>query len=593
METLLILSIAIIAGLFLSRLAKKLQLPAVTAYLVAGILIGPYCLGRLGINGLGFTNMEQVSNFSLISDMALGFIAFQIGNEFRLPQLKKIGKQATIIGIFQAVVATLAVDAALIGLHFIIPEKFPISAALVLGAVASATAPAATLMVVRQYKAKGPLTDILLPVVAIDDAVGLVLFAISFGVAKALKSGYVNVVSLIVEPLLEIILSLILGAVMGYIFTFAEKGALPRIPSKDSFSSRRIVGAPQWKRRQLLAFHIKPTMQPSMNITYITVRLLPAFGAEFGNVVSVDHEGFDGIARFNFFACCPLVVQFSNGLADGHGRLSAGTGYLAFCDEGLDVGGAVYAVDQSLGACCFSCCIGAQSRRIVAAEDANCIGVSGQSVGAVLVAQFLVAHGVELCNYVEALAFDSGQEAISTVYNRLHGGAVQNDDVAAFGALFEQVEAANIAGVVVIGASIGYEILVSHGNFGIEAEDRDASCLQSVQSGDDAFAVNGVYEHCNNALSDDVFNQSQLLFVGVLGIQGDQLVAVCFNDFADGAFQSYKEGVGAVHAGVTDLVTFCKSYACQYEQGNQNERDNFLHGLVLLVFCYFRGFSLQ
>jgi len=223
LETLLILSIAIIAGLFLSRLAKKLQLPAVTAYLVAGILIGPYCLGRLGINGLGFTNMEQVSNFSLISDMALGFIAFQIGNEFRLPQLKKIGKQATIIGIFQAVVATLAVDAALIGLHFIIPEKFPISAALVLGAVASATAPAATLMVVRQYKAKGPLTDILLPVVAIDDAVGLVLFAISFGIAKALKSGYVNVVSLIVEPLLEIILSLILGAVMGYIFTFAER----------------------------------------------------------------------------------------------------------------------------------------------------------------------------------------------------------------------------------------------------------------------------------------------------------------------------------------------------------------------------------
>lgn len=223
MQILLTLSVAIFAGLMLSRLAKKLKLPAVTAYLVAGVLIGPYALGMLGIEGLGFVSHENVKNFSLISDVALGFIAFAIGNEFRLAQLKKIGKQATIIGIFQAVFTTILVDTVLIGLHFIIPEKFPLEAAIVLGAVAAATAPAATLMVVRQYKAKGPVTDVLLPVVALDDAVGLVLFAISFGIAKAISVGKVDILSVIVEPIAEVVMSLLLGFLMGAIFTYCER----------------------------------------------------------------------------------------------------------------------------------------------------------------------------------------------------------------------------------------------------------------------------------------------------------------------------------------------------------------------------------
>ncbi len=223
MQILLTLSVAIFAGLMLSRVAKKLKLPAVTAYLVAGVLIGPYVLGALGIDGLGFTSHENVKSYSLLSDIALGFIAFAIGNEFRLAQLKKIGKQATVIGIFQAVITTLIVDAALIGLHFIIPDKLPLPAAIVLGAVAAATAPAATLMVVRQYKAKGPVTDVLLPVVALDDAVGLVVFAISFGVAKAMISGSVDLISVIIEPIVEVVMSLLLGFVMGAIFTFFER----------------------------------------------------------------------------------------------------------------------------------------------------------------------------------------------------------------------------------------------------------------------------------------------------------------------------------------------------------------------------------
>ena len=223
MEILLTLSVAIFAGLMLSRVAKKLKLPAVTAYLVAGVLIGPFVLGALGIEGLGFTSHENVKSFGLLSDIALGFIAFAIGNEFRLAQLKKIGKQATVIGILQAVFTTIVVDAVLIGVHFAIPDKFPLEAAIVLGAVAAATAPAATLMVVRQYKAKGPVTDVLLPVVALDDAVGLVLFAISFGVAKAISSGTVDMISVIVEPIAEVVMSLLLGFVMGAIFTFCER----------------------------------------------------------------------------------------------------------------------------------------------------------------------------------------------------------------------------------------------------------------------------------------------------------------------------------------------------------------------------------
>ena len=223
METLLSLSIAIAAGLLLSRFVKPLKLPAVTGYLIAGILIGPYCLGALGVPGLGFTSMEQLENLNIISNVALGFIAFAIGNEFRLTQLKKNGVAATVIGIFQALVAAAFVDIALIAFHFIAPDKLSLPAAITLGAIATATAPAATLMVVRQYKAKGPLTDLLLPIVALDDAVGLVIFAVSFGIARALGSGHVDLISVIVNPIVEIAASLLLGAVMGVLFSIAEK----------------------------------------------------------------------------------------------------------------------------------------------------------------------------------------------------------------------------------------------------------------------------------------------------------------------------------------------------------------------------------
>ena len=157
MQILLQLSLSLVGGLLMSRLAKKLNLPAVTAYLITGLLLGPYCIGALNLFQLGFNSAEEVASLDIVSQVALGFIAFTIGNEFRLEQLKSMGKQAITVGILQAVVTTALVDAALIVLHFVNPALISISSAITLGAIAAATAPAATLMVVRQYKADGPL----------------------------------------------------------------------------------------------------------------------------------------------------------------------------------------------------------------------------------------------------------------------------------------------------------------------------------------------------------------------------------------------------------------------------------------------------
>ena len=222
-QTLICIAICVIGGLLMSRVAKKLSLPAVTAYLVAGLLLGPFCLGRLHIAGLGFHSLEQAESFAILSQAALGFIAFAIGNEFRLSQLKTMGRQAITVGILQAVITTVIVDIALIGLHFAFPDVLSLPSAITLGAIAAATAPAATLMVVKQYKANGPLTKLLLLVVAIDDAVGLVLFSASFGIAEALEQGSISVIGVVIEPLLEILLSLALGALMGYALHLVEK----------------------------------------------------------------------------------------------------------------------------------------------------------------------------------------------------------------------------------------------------------------------------------------------------------------------------------------------------------------------------------
>ena len=223
MNLLLSIAFALACGLAVSRICKLIGLPAVTGYLVTGILIGPFCLGHLGIDGIGFMSLAYLDKFKIICDVALGFIAFAIGNEFRLKDIKNIGRQAFVVGVFQALSATVFVDSALLLLHVIFPEKISVSMAITLGAIASATAPAATLMVVRQYKAHGSLTNLLLPIVALDDAVGLVIFSVSIGIAGALGSGSLSFISVAVNPLIEIAGSLLIGALMGWIFAWCER----------------------------------------------------------------------------------------------------------------------------------------------------------------------------------------------------------------------------------------------------------------------------------------------------------------------------------------------------------------------------------
>ncbi len=222
MTLLISVAVTLLAGLLMTRLVGRFRLPDVTAYLIVGVLLGPCVLGRLGIPGLGFNTFEQVETLQPISDVALGFIAFAIGSEFRVKQLRATGSAAVIIGVIQAVAATALVDVTLLILHLFLGDKLPVPAAIVLGAVAAATAPAATLMVVRQYKAKGPVTDILLPVVALDDAVGLVIFAISFGAAQAMMSGAAGLAEIFVAPLVEIVLSIVMGGALGWCLSAAE-----------------------------------------------------------------------------------------------------------------------------------------------------------------------------------------------------------------------------------------------------------------------------------------------------------------------------------------------------------------------------------
>jgi len=281
MSTLLSISIALLAGLIMTRVFKPLKLPSVTAYLIAGVLIGPYCMGAMGIDGLGFNTSEAVSKLALISEVALAFIAFSIGNEFRLDELKKTGKQALVIGVFQALVTALLVDVVLLAVHFIIPDKFSVAQAITLGAIATATAPAATLMVVRQYKAKGPLTSLLLPIVALDDAVGLIVFAVSFGIAKTLMIGQVDPVSIIINPLVEIVCSLGLGAVMGWILTQLER----LFNSNTNRLNLTIAFVFLTASLAMLDFHIGP-----VHVSFSSLLVCMMLGTVFCNTCSLSHD---------------------------------------------------------------------------------------------------------------------------------------------------------------------------------------------------------------------------------------------------------------------------------------------------------------
>jgi Kef-type K+ transport system membrane component KefB len=329
MQTLLALSIAMLAGLMMSRLTKVWNLPAVTAYLVAGILIGPYCLGQLGIPGLGFITHEDVMSYSIISEAALGFIAVAMGNEFRLSELKQIGRQAVVIAIFQAVVATLFVDAALITLHFIMPDKLPLSCAITLGAVATATAPAATLMVVKQYKAEGPLTKMLLPVVALDDVVGLIVFAISFGIAKAIEQGTIDMISVLVNPIVEVVASLTLGALIGLLFHFTEQFFHSR-SKRMTISVTYVFFA---VALSMTEFHLGP-----VTVEFSSLLVCMMMGTIFCNMCDFSEELMDRMDRWT----APIMVLFF--VLSG-----ADLEFSVFGDWAIILVGIIYIIFRSLG----------------------------------------------------------------------------------------------------------------------------------------------------------------------------------------------------------------------------------------------------
>ena len=322
------LSIALLAGLLLSRLAKLVKLPAVTAYLISGVLIGPFVLGAIGIPGIGITS-EQLDGFGLIADLALGFIAFSMGNEFRISQLKKIGKQATIIGVFQALITTLVVDLALIALHFAMPNTLSIPAAIVLASVATATAPAATLMVVKQYKAKGPVTDILLPVVALDDAVGLVVFAISFGVARSMGTTGVSPLNIILEPLIEIFLSLLLGFVMGLLFTLCER----YFHSRSKRMAVSVTFVMMTVAISSLSFEVG-----GIHISFSSLLACMMLGTVFCNICEVSEELMDRADRWT----TPVLILFFV-ISGAELELSV------FTQGAVVIAGIVYIIARSLG----------------------------------------------------------------------------------------------------------------------------------------------------------------------------------------------------------------------------------------------------
>ena len=204
LNTLTDLAIMIFAGMFCGRMAKHLRLPNVTGYLVAGLLIGPSVFGLLSTDFLDTIN--------IISTVALGFIAFSIGNEFKISYFKRVGVAPIVIACMESLFAVVFV---VLGL---IISGQSVSFSLVLGAIAAATAPAATIMVIKQYRAKGPVTETLLSVVAIDDATALILFSLSVAIAQALSNGAASLGASLLSPLKEIGGALVVGAALGFVF---------------------------------------------------------------------------------------------------------------------------------------------------------------------------------------------------------------------------------------------------------------------------------------------------------------------------------------------------------------------------------------
>ena len=223
----------------------------------------------------------------------------------------------------------MLVDLALLALYFAMPDKLTVPQIITLGAIATATAPAATLMVVRQYKAKGPLTKLLLPIVALDDAVGLIVFAVSFGIAKTLTVGEADLFSIMVNPLVEIVCSLTLGAIMGWVLTELER----LFNSNTNRLNLTIAVVFLTASLSMIDFHIGP-----VHIAFSSLLTCMMLGTVFCNICSLSHDLMEASDKWT----SPLFALF---FVISGAELELGV----FTDWAIVIVGAVYIISRSLG----------------------------------------------------------------------------------------------------------------------------------------------------------------------------------------------------------------------------------------------------
>lgn len=211
MNLLLKIGIVLCFGIIGGKVARLFKLPNVSGYLVAGLFIGP--------SFIKFIGPQDIKSFSVINELALAVIAFSIGNEFVIKDMLKLGKSIAIITLAEVIGAIAVVFSVM---YYLFNQPFAFS--IVIASMSAATAPAATLLVMRQYKAKGPLTNTILPVVALDDVFGIIAFGIAMSLAKqSIGEGSFSLAHMIGGPAIEIVGSLLLGLLLGVILAFIAK----------------------------------------------------------------------------------------------------------------------------------------------------------------------------------------------------------------------------------------------------------------------------------------------------------------------------------------------------------------------------------
>lgn len=270
------LGIALIIGVLCGKLMNKVKIPSVAGYILAGLIVG--------VSGLNIIDGDLIEKVSFLSDFALCIIAFNIGSELELSIIKSLGKSIFIIAFFEAICAFILVGTVTYAL------TQDVAMALILGAVSSATAPAATVMVLKELNAKGPLTSSLLGVVAVDDAICLIIYAIAASIAKVfIDHDAITVQKVLILPVKEIALSIVVGAICGILLSY-----LIRISKRDSEMLPFIVGS------LLLVDGIAAMLELSPLLTSM------AMGIAVANLAVHKHKAFSSIEAFS----PPIVAAF-------------------------------------------------------------------------------------------------------------------------------------------------------------------------------------------------------------------------------------------------------------------------------------------